>query len=97
MSNSNKPVFPTGFKIPYQNYLERNEELQIRAETFSNPILFNSIRDMLKTKNKNTENLIEKDRLQIANKQETVDSFVQNYTLSFIKDEILQFGYYLLK
>ena len=40
--------FPKGFKLPYTNSEDRNEDLQVRADMLNENIILRGVQDLLK-------------------------------------------------
>lgn len=80
--------YPKGFKLPYNNSQDRNDNLQVRCEMLNEKIIHEGVKDLLKKKNYYVQAMIEEDELKINEEQESVDSFVKEFTLAYMKAEI---------
>lgn len=89
MSELDNFEFPKDFKVPYKNAEERNEELQLKANMLNERIILNGVHDLLKKKNYFVQAMIEESELSIPPEQETVDTFVKEFTLSYMKSDIM--------
>ena len=81
--------FPKGFQPPYPNAQDRNEDLQVRADMLNENIIQSGVQDLLKRKNYYVQGMIEEAELDIPDYQESVDTFVKEFTLSYMKSDIM--------
>lgn len=80
--------FPQGFKIPYKDSDERNDNLQVMGEMLKEDIILDGVKDLLKKKNYYVQAMVEEEELTIAPEQESVDTFVKEFTLEYMKSDV---------